>query len=123
MSWQTDTIAIGSPILSFSIGYLMYKRSVQVDKATEKSGIVTESRAGVQQIIDAQTRLNEQLQRYLDQSQEDSIGWRDKYFEERTHLQECFKEGSKLRQQLNRMYRKYGDNGNSGEIPITKDPS
>lgn len=122
MSWQTDSIAVGGIVLPFTVGYLVHKRQVKVDHVTEKSGIATESRAGVQQVIDAQTKLNEQLQRYLDQSQEDSIGWRDKYFEERGNLQECFKEGSRLRQELNRMYRKFGDNGNSGEIPITKDP-
>lgn len=118
MSWETTGVAVAAPVLGFAVAYMGYRRSRHVDTVTEQSGAATESRAGVQQIIDAGNKLNDQLQRYLDQAQEDNQQEHVRYLDVRSQLEGCFARTQELTKELNRMYRKYG-NDDTGETPVT----
>lgn len=53
-------ILIGLP--SVLIAYWGYRRSKKVDAVAAQSGVATETRAGVEQVIDALNELNDKLQ-------------------------------------------------------------
>lgn len=53
-------VLIGLP--SVLIAYWGYRRSKKVDAVAAQSGVATETRAGVEQVIDALNELNDKLQ-------------------------------------------------------------
>lgn len=122
MNWEAFAIvatAVGGPVAGAYLSYKTLKRAQHVDEITERSGIATESRAGVQQIFDAQDRVHEQLQRLVDQVQEENKDWRVKSADLNVRLDACFTEREALRRELNRMYRKYGN----GDTPPAGTPT
>lgn len=54
--------AIIVAIPSFTLGFLIYRHSIKVDKVTEQSGIVSAQTAGVNQVITGLNSLIDNLQ-------------------------------------------------------------
>lgn len=106
MAIQTEQaiygLLIGLP--SFLLGYLAYRRARKVDAVAAQSGVITESRAGTAQIIEGLNLL-------IDQLQDDNKTFRDDIKYLTLRLDAISKERDELRQQLTRLQRKYGDNG------------
>lgn len=86
------------------LGLLAYRRSRKVDAVTEQAGVASESRAGTGQIIEGLNQL-------IDNLQDDNREFRE---ELRRVIQRCdgvANERDALRREVNRLYRKYGENG------------
>lgn len=96
-------LLIGLP--SFLLGYLAYRRARKVDAVAAQSGVMTESRAGTAQIIEGLNLL-------IDQLQDDNKTFRDDIKYLTLRLDAIAKERDQLRRELNRLQRKYGENGN-----------
>jgi uncharacterized coiled-coil protein SlyX len=111
---QQVLYAIVAGVPALILGILAYRRSKKVDAVAQQSGAATESRAGTAQIIEG---LNE----IIDSLQEDNKMWREdiRYLTNRLDLND--KQREDLRNELVRMHRKYGDNGNGipASGPIT----
>lgn len=97
-----QAIVIGLP--SIGISYLAYRQSKKVDAVAEQSGIVTETRAGTAQIIEALNQL-------IDNLQDDNRSFREDIKYLTLRLDAISKERDELKQKLNQMMRKYGENG------------
>lgn len=97
MSWET-AIQIISPIAALVIPYLVYRRSRHVDDNSQKMGMVTENRAG-------QAQISEGQQDFITMLQEDNRILRLEFAEIKVEV-------TALRKEVNRLHRKYGDNGN-----------
>lgn len=113
MGWDDvfKTLIIGIP--SFLLGYLAYKRSKKVDKVTEQSGAITETRAGTQQVIEGLNSL-------LDNLQEDNTSFRADVRYLTDKLDTCYREREELKREVSRLKRKYGENDNTPPSnPIT----
>lgn len=95
-------LVIGLP--SFLLGYLAYRRARKVDAVAAQSGVVTETRAGTAQIIEGLNQLINNLQDDNRVIREDL-----KYLTLR--LDAIAKERDGFKRQLNRLQRKYGENG------------
>lgn len=97
-----QAILIGLP--ATALGLLAYRRSRKVDAVAEQSGIVTESRAGTQQVIEG-------LNHIIDNLQEDNKSFRQdiRYLTER--LDQRDRDHDVCRKQLVLLQRRYGDNG------------
>ena len=95
-----QAILIGLP--ATILGLLAYRRSRKVDAVAEQAGVAIEARAGTAQIIEGLNAL-------VDNLQTDNKVFRDdfKFFTER--LNECFAEREKLRQEVARLRKKYGE--------------
>lgn len=96
-------ILIGVP--SLVIGLLSWVRSRKVDAVAAQSGALTETRAGTAQIIEGLNLL-------IDQLQDDNKTFRDDIKYLTLRLDAIAKERDELRRELNRLQRKYGENGN-----------
>lgn len=96
-------LLIGLP--SFLLGYLAYRRARKVDAVAAQSGVITETRAGTAQIIEALNLL-------VDQLQDDNRTFREDIKYLTLRLDAIAKERDELRQKLIRLQRKYGINGN-----------
>lgn len=101
-----QAIVIGLP--SFALGYLAYRRSKKVDAVVEQSGIATETRAGTAQIIEGLNQL-------IDNLQDDNRSFREDIKYLTLRLDAISKERDELRQKLNQMMRKYGENGDPSD--------
>jgi predicted nucleic acid-binding Zn-ribbon protein len=115
MSWEQVTGGIGTAGVALALGVLTYRRSRAVDKISAQSGVATESRAGTAQVIDG-------LNRIIDTLQEDNKEWRAGFRELTIRLEVMAAERDKLRQEIARLRRKYGDNSDtpaSGMSPTT----
>lgn len=55
-------VGLFSVVVSGLLGYFAYRRSVKVDATAAQAGEQTESRAGIEQVIDALNDLNNNLQ-------------------------------------------------------------
>ena len=108
-----QAVVIGLP--SFALGYLAYRRSRKVDAVAEQSGVATETRAGIAQIIDGLNKL-------IDQQQEDLVRLRDALGKSVSDALARDKECNEMRKQLNRLNRKYGDNDSNGDQPRGQQP-
>lgn len=87
-------MALTAAVSSILIAYLGYRRSKKVDAIAAQAGLDTGSRAGTAQIIEGQNQLIGNLQA------------------DNLLLREAARERDELKRRLNRMNRKYGDNGN-----------
>lgn len=111
MSWEV-IVKLGSPIAAVIAAYLVYRRSLHVDAVSAKTGVATESRAGQAQIMEGQ-------QDFIAVLQEDNRLLR---IEITTIKLDCRKEiaivkseVNALRKEVDRLYRKYGENKRGGE--------
>lgn len=105
MAIQTEQVftalLIGLP--SFLLGYLAYRRARKVDAVAAQSGVITETRAGTAQIIEALNLL-------VDQLQDDNRTFREDIKYLTLRLDAIAKERDELKRQLSRLQRKYGEN-------------
>lgn len=97
MSWET-VVVVGSPIIALIVPFLVYLRSRRVDATSERMGVVTENRAG-------QAQISEGQQDFITMLQEDNRILRAEFAELKIEV-------IALRKEVNRLHRKYGDNGN-----------
>lgn len=105
MFWDSPIvsgIAVGIP--AFIIGYLTYRRSVKVDKISEQSGIASDKTAGIAQIIEAMKAHIDALNEYIVVLHADNRV-------DKEDLKRVTEQRDALQKELNRMYRKYGENG------------
>lgn len=111
MDWGdvTQAVAIGLP--ATILGYLAYRRSRRVDAVAEQSGAVTETRAGTEQIIQGLNDL-------IDNLQTDNKTFRDDIRYLTLRLDTIAAERDRLKKEVARLRRKYGDNGEdqTGEL-------
>jgi uncharacterized coiled-coil protein SlyX len=111
---QQVLYALVAGVPALILGILAYRRSKRVDAVAAQSGVATEGRAGQAQVIEG-------LNSIIDSLQEDNKMWREdiRYLTNRLDLSD--KQREELRNDLVRMHRKYGDNGNGlpGSGPIT----
>jgi hypothetical protein len=112
MAWEAP-IAVFSAVSGAGLGYLAYRRSVKVDATTAQSGVATENRAGVAQIIDGLNQL-------IDNLQEDNVSFRADLKECAIRITAISKERDDLRLELAWLRRRYGyDNGTPPSTPTT----
>ena len=97
-----QAILIGLP--ATALGFLAWWRSRKVDAVAEQSGAVTETRAGTAQVIDGLNQL-------IDNLQDDNRLFREDIKYLTLRLDVIVKERDELRRELNRLNRKYGENG------------
>lgn len=97
------SITIGLP--SFLLGYLAYRRSVRADKISEQSGIASNKTEGIAQALDGMNKLVVSLNAYILLLQADSAV-------DKEDIKILTIQRDTLQKELNRMYKKYGENGN-----------
>jgi len=118
MDWGQVAMAllIGAP--SFALGYMALQRSRKVDAISAQSGVATDARAGTAQIIEGLNRL-------IDNLQEDNASFREDIRYLTVRLDAVTKERDDLRIRLNRLARRYDDNGleRPGDSPPYGTPS
>lgn len=87
-------------IPSFILGYLAYRQSRKVDRATEISGVASANVSAVNQVIDGLNRL-------IDNLQEDNKLLREGLSNLNIRLQESLIEREKLRAEITVLQDKY----------------
>ena len=97
MSWESIAISVTAPVLALTGAVLALRRQRSVDRTSEKMGAVTESRAG-------QAQLSDDQQDFIGNLQQDNALLR-------TEIRELKVAVQNLTREVNRLYRKHGENG------------
>lgn len=112
MFWDSPVvsgIAVGIP--SFIIGFLVYRRSVKVDKISEQAGVASDKTAGIAQAFEGLRQHIAGLNAFIAILQADARI-------DKEDIKSLTAQRDALQKELNRMYRKYGDNGNGTTAPV-----
>lgn len=106
------TAIIGSiSILSAAtLGWFTYRRSVRVDESSERTGIASSNVAGTAQAFEGLKKTIDAMNTYITVLENDR-----KVAKEDVKL--LTQQRDALQKELNRMYRKYGENGNGNGAP------
>jgi len=102
MTREQAILALLTIIPSFALGYLAYRRSLKVDAVSEKSGIASDTRAGVAQTLDTLSNL-------ADQFQEDNRDLREELKQLAARFGMLLVERDALKREVARLRRKYGE--------------
>lgn len=97
MSWESTAIGIAAPIAAIAVAAFGYRRSRHVDSVSAQLGMATETRAG-------QAEMRADRESLINSLQEDNALFRQELKEVRAAL-------AVLQREVNRLYRKYGENG------------
>lgn len=106
-------IALAAGLPSFLLGFLGYRQSRKVDAVAAQSGMASESRAGIEQVIQG-------LNGVIDNLQEDNTAFRDEVRYLTGRITEIITQCDEAKRQLNGLRRKYGENGDNGVSTTNK---
>lgn len=111
MNWETIFGGLALTLPTAAVGYLSYRAGRKKDAVSAQSGIVSDHRAGIEQIIQGYDKLLEQAQDTIKDDREVKTLLEARIENQRQRIEEytagwdaCMKENARLR-------RKYGDNG------------
>lgn len=116
MNWEPVIGAALIAATSITAAVLTYRRSKKVDRAAERSGVASETREDLAQLIDALQADNASLReeaKYRDARIETQLAARD------ARIAACETTCEELRRELNRMHRRYGN----GDTPAGGTPA
>lgn len=102
----TTIIGGVSTISATLLGWFIYRRSVRIDKVSEQTGIASDKTAGIAQAFEGLKEHIAGLNAFIAMLQEDSRI-------DKEDIKNLTIQRDALQKELNRMYRKYGENGDS----------
>lgn len=108
MSWEQAQVGIPTAVAAIVVAAIVNKRSRHVDKTAADIGVTAESRAGTQQLVDNLQNDNKVIRA---EAREAAAEARAMITELHSKLDTCLTIQIEMRDELARLRRKYGENG------------